>query len=70
MHVLCEYASLENTSANICSPEIVMGALDGVLIGLISDLLLSARYEVEDGVHPATALPRLCSSTGCQRCWV
>lgn len=67
---LCEFVVLENTSAKPCSPEIVMSTLDGILVGLISDLLLSARYEVEDGVHPATALPRLCSSTGCQGCRV
>ncbi len=70
MHELCDVASLQDTSAKTCSPEVVMSTLDGILIGLISDLLLSAGYEVEDGVHPATALPRLCSSTGCQGCRV
>lgn len=47
-----------------------MSTLDGILIGLISDLLLSAGYEVENGVHPARALPRLCSSAGCYSCWI
>ncbi len=45
-----------------------MGAFDGIFVGLISDLLLAARYEVEDGVHPSTSLPCGCSSTGCHSC--
>ena len=52
-------------------PEVVMSALDGVLIGLISDLLLAAWDEVEDGVHPAYArLPRLSCPAGCYGCRV
>lgn len=48
-----------------------MGALDGILVGLVSDLLLAARNEVEDGVHPApSSLPCLCGPAGRYACWV
>lgn len=49
-----------------------MGALDGILIGLISGLLLAAGDEVEDGVHPASpSLPScLCSPAGCYAGWI
>lgn len=47
-----------------------MGALDGILVGLISGLLFAAGNEVEDGVHPAPSLPCLCSPAGCYAGWI
>ena len=49
-----------------------MGALDGILVGLVGGLLLAPRYEIEDGVHPASSsLPCcLCSPTGCHTGWI
>ena len=49
-----------------------MGALDGILAGLIGGLLFAARNEIEDGVHPASScLPCcLCSPTGRHTGWI
>lgn len=47
-----------------------MGTLDGIIIGLICDFLLTARDQVENGIHPATSwgtrLGRLVGSNDCR----
>ena len=42
------------------SPEIVMGAPDGLLAGLIGGCSSAAGNQVQDGVHPAASLCSIC----------
>lgn len=52
-------------------PQVVMSTLDCIFIGLVCDLLLAARDEVQDGVHPATSRgTRLGRLVCCNDCWV
>lgn len=49
-----------------------MSALDGILVGFVGGLLLAARNEVEDGVHPpSSSLPCcLCGPTCRHTGWI